>query len=297
MKTKTIFPFLPIPYEKAVKFSSMFRPVSRKFLSLNKKVRKDLSQADIEIEPVNYIAVSILSSIILSLIVFLPLLLFGTTVKPISEMFPLAVLFSVIFGMANFMYSLVYPKLLIKTKTQLLERDLVFALRYILLKIKSGVPLYDAMVSVAEGNYGEVSKEFKVTIKQISGGVEEVKAIEDMALRSPSQFFRRTVWQIANNLRTGSDIADVLEDITSTLSKEQKIMVRKYGSELNPLILMYMMFTIIIPSLSVVVVVIMSSFAGIKVPVFTFYLLPVFVLFLQVMFLSAIKARRPLISL
>ncbi|HDQ59683.1 MAG TPA: type II secretion system F family protein [Candidatus Woesearchaeota archaeon] len=296
MKKKAVFPFLPIPFERAVKLAAPFKPMARNFAKRNLKFKKELLQAEIKVKAEDYLAVSVLSSFIVGLIVFVVVLLmglYGAFKNPV----PIALLLGVLLGSANQIYSMVYPKILIKTKVQMIERDLLFALRYILLRIRSGVPLYDAMVSVASGGYGEVSNEFNITIKEISSGAEEVNAIESMALRSPSAFFRRTVWQIANNIRAGSDIADVLDTITATLAREHTIMVRKYGSELNPLILMYMMFTIIIPSLGTVVIVIMSSFAGVAVPTSLFYIIPVVILFLQIMFLSAIKARRPLVSI
>jgi NAD(P)-dependent dehydrogenase (short-subunit alcohol dehydrogenase family) len=42
-------------------------------------------------------------------------------------------------------------------------------------------------------------------VKEIATGTEEVVALENMALRAPSTFFRRTIWQITNNIRAGSD--------------------------------------------------------------------------------------------
>ncbi|MCD6371255.1 MAG: type II secretion system F family protein [Candidatus Aenigmarchaeota archaeon] len=292
-----VFPFLPVPWGVAVRLSKPFNFYARVFVKTNKGFKKKLLQADINIDPITYISVSVFSSLFLAFSVFISISAIAFLFKPTVGIFLSAFLFGLLIGAANFSYSILFPEFLIKMKIRLIEKDLIFALRYMLLRIKSGIPLYDAMVSIAEGGYGEVSREFKKTIKEISSGKEIVKALEDMALRSPSVFFRRTIWQIANNMRAGTDIADILETITSTLSREHAILIRKYGSELNPLLLMYMMFTIVIPSLSVAVIVIMSSLAGMAVPIYVFYIIPIIVFVLQIMFISIMKSRRPMISI
>ena len=134
-------------------------------------------------------------------------------------------------------------------------------------------------------------------MKEISSGVNELKALEDMAIRNPSEFFRRTIWQIANNMRSGADISDILESLSQNLVEEHKILVRKYGSELNPIILFYMMFSVVIPSLSITVLVVMSSFSGVKVPIILFYVIPIAVFVMQIFFISVIKNRKPLLTI
>jgi flagellar protein FlaJ len=215
----------------------------------------------------------------------------------LSDSIVASILSAILLFFADFFYQLFYPNIIARSRVRLLDKDLLFALRYILIKIKSGVPLYDAMVGIAEGDYSEVSKEFKKTVKEIATGTEDTVALENMALRNPSPFFRRTIWQITSNLRAGADITSVLESITSTITKEQKILIRRYGSELNPLILMYMMFSVIIPSLGITVVVVMSSFSGLKIPIYIFYLVPAYVFLTQIIFMRLIKAKKPMLSI
>jgi hypothetical protein len=57
------------------------------------------------------------------------------------------------------------------------------------------------------------------------------------------------------------------------------------------------MFCIIIPSLGVTVMIVMSSLSGLAVPIFVFYLVPVAVFIMNVIFTRIIKDKKPMISL
>ena len=73
----------------------------------------------------------------------------------------MTIIFSMAMAGMAFFYYMIHPKLLIKRKSRLLEKDLLFALKYMLVRVRSGISLYDAMVGVAQGSYGEVSRDFQ----------------------------------------------------------------------------------------------------------------------------------------
>ncbi|MBI4174844.1 MAG: type II secretion system F family protein [Candidatus Aenigmarchaeota archaeon] len=174
-----------------------------------------------------------------------------------------------------------------------LERNLIYAVRHIYVQVTSGVPIFDAMLSVSEANYGTISKEFKIAVRNVNTGQPIEKALDDLALRNPSQYFRRTLWQISNGIKSGSDIGNILRNITDYISSEQKILIKLYGSQLNPLTLLYMMAGIVIPSLGITFLVVLSSFSGIPVTETMFWIILAFLLVFQFMFLGMIKSKRP----
>ena len=81
------------------------------------------------------------------------------------------------------------------------------------------------------------------------------------------------------------------------MTNEQKVLIRKYGSQLNPLAMMYMMIDVIIPSLGITFLIIFSSFSGIPVSETMFWLILVSVAFFQFSFIGIIKSRRPSVEL
>jgi len=290
-------PFFILPNNLGFKLALPFEGIIFNLAKKGTKLKNSLEAIDSDLKIEQYLSLSIVNALFLALIFGVLIFLGSTFVAPLSRAISISILLSILIFFIFYFYYLSFPKSLMKRKIRFLESELLFALRYILIKVKSGISLFDALVGVSEGDYGEVSKEFRITVKEISTGIPDIVALENMALRNPSSLFRRTIWQIANNLRSGADISQVLESITSDLVKEQKIMIRRYGSELNPIILMYLMFSIIVPSLGTTVLIIMSSFSGIQVPIYFFYLIPVGVLLLQLFFMKLIKDRKPFLSI
>ncbi len=223
--------------------------------------------------------------------------LFAVVIGLNEKTFSILLLVIAIIPAFQFQMSLLQPKLAVIKKVKALDKDMLFALRHLLIKVRSGITLFDSMKDIAKGSYGQVSKEFdKITI-QITAGKNEVEALEGAAYRNPSPFFRRAVWQIASSMRAGADIGSTLKNIVRNLSEEQRILIRKYGAELNPFSLMYMMVTVIMPTLGIALLIVLSSFTGLPIGPEVFIGIYVVLLIFQYMFMGMIKTRRPAIGI
>lgn len=185
-----------------------------------------------------------------------------------------------------------YPKFVALRRIKKLDKDLLDSLQHILIEIKSGVPLFNSFIGITEG-YGEVSDEFKIVVKEINAGIPEIKALERASLRNPSLHFRRSLWQITNAMKAGSDVASALESIVDTLTQEQIIGIRRYGQELSPFTLMYMLIAVIMPTLGITFLIILSSFAGITFPDTMFPLILLVLGIFQYFYMGIIKTKRP----
>ncbi|MBN2250896.1 MAG: type II secretion system F family protein [Candidatus Altiarchaeota archaeon] len=198
-------------------------------------------------------------------------------------------------GVLMYIQLVSYPKSIVSKRVRDLERNLLFALRTILVQIRSGVPIFDSFVSIAGGKYGQISDEFRIVIEKSRSGKPVLETLEELALRNPSLYFRRAIWQLVNAIRSGSDIGENLECVIDALSKEQLVQIREYKSILNPLAMMYMMIAVIIPSLGVTVMIIISNFPGMGSlgGERTFWMLLGGVVFMQFLFMNMIKSKRP----
>jgi pilus assembly protein TadC len=194
-----------------------------------------------------------------------------------------------------FLYLVLYPKSIVNNRVKMIERNLLFALRTLLIQIRSGVPIFNAMASVAMGNYGAIAEEFKIVVEKVNAGRPVVEVLEEMAVRNPSLYFRRALWQLVNSLKSGSDVGKNLEDVIKSLSKEQLVEIGRYKSMLNPLSMMYMMIAVIAPSLGITLLIILSFFPGMEklANENVFWLLMGGIVFMQFIFLGLIKSRRP----
>jgi flagellar protein FlaJ len=126
-----------------------------------------------------------------------------------------------------------YPDILSAKKADMIDKDLVFALKDLSLQISAGVNLYESLVNISRSDYGNTSHEFKKVVRDINSGISMPEAIERMALRNRSEYLKRTSWQIVNTLKSGSNIKKTLKRIISDLSAEQRDRIRNYSRELN----------------------------------------------------------------
>jgi flagellar protein FlaJ len=202
---------------------------------------------------------------------------------------------SLVFSIFIFFVQINYPKLFTLNKSRNIERNLISSLQDILVQLNSGIPLFKIMMNISESDYGEVSQEFKKITKEINSGVSQIEAIENNIKNSPSNYFKRVLWQISNGMRAGSDMSTVINEEIKNLGKEQAIQIQNYGSRLNPMIMFYMIIAVILPALGMTFLVIISSMIGIQETMIKafFIIAMIFIIFIQIMFLGIIKFRRP----
>lgn len=233
--------------------------------------------------------ISMVSSILLSIILAL-ILSIGT-----GEFLTYVPIIGTAAGILMYIQLAMYPKLIVNRRVENMEKNLLFALRTILVQIRSGVPIFDAFVSIATGKYGHISDEFRRVIEKSRAGVPIVDVLEELAVRNPSIYFRRAIWQLLNAIKSGSDVGENLASIIESISKEQLIQIETYKSILNPLAMMYMMIAVIIPSLGITVMIIISTFPGMDMlgDESIFWMLLVGVVLMQFIFMNIIKSKRP----
>ena len=284
--------FLPIPLEQAKKVSKVFYPLGRKLSKLFPTLNAQLDRCEIKADAGEYLSIACFVGLFWFFLTFSLLLIISKTLSAtLSLSTHLALSFLVSFVVM--FYFIMYPNVLVAKKVREIEKNLLFALRHLQIQIKSGVTLFDSLVSVANADYGLVSEEFKKAIKKISTGTPEIESLEELAVKNPSLYFRRAIWQITNSIRAGSDLGDTLSAMVSSLSNEQRIAIRKYGSQLNPLAMMYMMTAVIIPNLAITFLLILSSFTGFGITEQIFWLILFGIAIFQFSFIGIIKNRRP----
>jgi flagellar protein FlaJ len=288
-------PFVPLPLEKVSKISRVFLWLASRLVKLNPFLAQSLVEAGIEYKDREYMSIAIFSSVFWFFLIFPLFVILGIIVR--QDLLSLAVIFSFLVSGISLFYVMFYPSLIVTKKNRDIEKNLLFAIRHLFIQVKSGVSLFDAMVSISKNNYGLISEEFDQCTKEIATGKEETLALEELAFKTPNIDFKKIIWQIVNSLKAGGDIGNTLNVMAQELSDEQKVKIRKYGSQLSPMALMYLMSTAILPTLGITFLIIFSTFSGIQVPDVMFYLILVIVTVFQFMFIGIIKSRRPSVEI
>ncbi|MFH1391216.1 MAG: type II secretion system F family protein [Candidatus Diapherotrites archaeon] len=285
-------PFSPLPSKIILGLANHFRGVGSTISQMFPFLKTELQQAEIDFSKETYGAIIALMFVLYFAFGTLIAAVFVSRLAP-EHMLTVPLLLGFLFGSLIAVQLLFYPKIILKKKVRSIERNLVFALRTILVEIKSGVTLFDAINIVAEGDNGQVSIEFKKAVEKIETGKFQEIALEEMGENNPSLYFRRTIWQLVNGLKAGSDVSQIMQSLVDDLSKEKSNQVRKYGNSLKLLSLLYMMLGAIIPSLGLTFLIILSVFPQINIGEEVFWGMLVFIAIGQFMFLGIIKSSRP----
>lgn len=295
----TKIPFSLLPTKRLKKSSRYYLGIAGSIDRRLPSLSINLKQARAGIESKDYLAMCINALVIFfafALVFFL--ILFGITKQAMGLDIPFVLvsfLTAFILSFFVFIQQLNYPTLLKARRIKSLDGNLLHALRNIMVQVSAGVPLFNVFMIIANGNYGEISTEFSMAVKEISSGKAQADAIKDLTTNNPSIFFRRAMWQLANGMKSGSDVSNVLDEIVKTTSEEQLVQITTYGSQLNPIAMFYMLLTVIIPSLSVTFMIVLAALLSLSedFAIIIFGILYCLVFFMQIMFLGMIKAKRP----
>jgi flagellar protein FlaJ len=292
---KTV-PLTLVPPPLLKSLAPRFKGLARTLTPFFPELDLELKQAGMKFSSEEY-ASYVLLAVVFNALIFTSLFyfIFGLLLQPPNH--KLWVVSSAGITLFTLFLQTIYPRYMIQRRAKEIERTLLFSLRNLQVRLKSGIPLYKAMKGVGAQDFGLVSEEFKKTVNEIEGGIPQIEAIERMAFRNPSPHFQRVAWQIANGLKAGASIEKSIDSITKNLAKEQLIKIKNYGAKLNPLAMMYMMITVVIPSLGITFLLILSSFFGLGIGENIFYLIAFFLAVFQFMFMGIIKTNRPVIEL
>ncbi|MBM3309440.1 MAG: hypothetical protein FJY77_04220 [Candidatus Altiarchaeales archaeon] len=256
-------------------------------------IRLRLKQAYINEDPVSYIAKTVLySTVCFITLSFVIAYIFAASGSSKTYIGPVLALLASLF---MFYYYINTPKMVVAKRVKDIEKNLAFAIQSLYVQVSSGVPVFNAMSSIADGKYGKISEEFKITVNEVKSGKPVINAIEDMAMRNPSLFFQRVMWQIVNTMKTGGDLAGNLDDLVKLISREQVNAIKTYGGRLSPIAMAYMMVAVIVPSLGVTVLITLSSLPGIssKFGTNVFWGILILTIILQLQFAMIIRSMRP----
>jgi flagellar protein FlaJ len=260
------------------------------------ELKRDLAIAEMPFTPAQFVQIAFTQALMISIALTLVTLMAVQTLNfDLPLMVASVILSFLLLFLIAMQFTLYAPRVRIRARGRAIDQELVFAGRHLLIELRSGVALFDAMLGVSR-DYGEVSKEFNRIVEKITLGVPVAVAMHEVADHAPSAYFRRVVLQMANAMASGSDVADSLDVVLGQISQEQIIQLKAYGQKLNPLVMFYMLFGVIIPSLGVAFLIILLSFIGSGLSAYGVSLLAGIlglVTIIQFLFLSIVENSRP----
>ncbi len=269
--------------------AAIFRIIANKIPGLGLK----LKQAGLMEKPEDFARKTFFSSFYMTTGIMLLIFTILTKLNVLEKI--IIILFPAIF-IVMFVYMLKLPDVIILKKEREINREIVFAGRFLIIEIESGVPLYNAIANVSK-SYDAIGKHFKEIVDKVDVGTPLEDALTEAIDTTPSNHFRKLLWQILNSMKTGADISKSLSIVLDQITEEQVIEVREYGRKLNPIAMFYMILAVVMPSIGVIMLIILATFINFRLDIYLLLAIAFLIGFLQFMFYSIIKIQRPAVEI
>ena len=252
----------------------------------------DLRMARIEQMPASYLKNSLFISLLMSFSLGILILILA-----------IALDFTVIIPLAVFLFSFIItsyialakPAYLARETEHAVESEIVSAVRFLILELKTEQSLYSAIVNTSK-NFSLIGIYFDEIIDKVKMGKTLEESITEAAELCPSTHLRNIYWQLLNSLQTGADITEALHVQLGDIIESQNIKVQEYGRELNALSLFYMMVSIIIPTVGFTIITAVLTFVGFSITLGVLIGAWALLTIIQYFFLMLTAKRRPAVE-
>lgn len=268
---------------------ALFQEIASKYPTLKRK----LIIAHMEITPEQYVKQNVISTLIMTAIVTFGYFLFASGTELNLLTVPLV---AIIAGFLFFQLFMRTVDVKIHKLAKEIDKDVLFAGRFLLIKLNSGKPLMNAIID-ASNSYGVANRYFKEIVRDIELGTPLEEALEKASRYSPSNKMQRILFQISNALKIGVDVTNFLEAILDEIAEDQLLEIKNYGRKLSGITMFYMLFAIVIPSLGITMLIAVVSLIKIQIDFGLFMMFLFALIIIEFVFITIFKSIRPNVNI
>ena len=260
----------------------------KEYVRKHPEIKTKLKQARIDKSPDEYVKETIFTSIIFSLAIVIACYLFT---RGNISIYALTVIFIISYML---MFRLVIHRIdaRINKLGREIDREIIYSGRFLLIKLSAGRPLLNTIIDASK-SYGSGAKYFREIVKEIELGSSVEEALQRAIMYSPSEKLRKILFQINNALRVGIDVTKFLEATIEEIENEQLLEIKRYGKKLSSITLMYLLFGIVIPSLGLSLASVIGTLVGLEISTSFFAIMLLFIIIVQLIFISIFRSIRP----
>ncbi|MCA9486608.1 type II secretion system F family protein [Candidatus Woesearchaeota archaeon] len=166
-----------------------------------------------------------------------------------------------------------------------LEGDLLFVSEFFLVSLESGLPLGNSIqrLSTVKRPGGRFFYRLYADFKT---GKDLEQAITDAAGYSASDNLKILLKRLKDSLDVGVDLKEVLENFIDEMSEKKIIEIRAYSKRLNPIVMMYLLLGIVLPSLGVTFFILGASMLNVTSGFLQLILLGIFLFMLLFQYMA-----------
>ena len=271
--------------------TKMYRTFARLYPSKWRKVLSELLvYADIQIEPDRFLGFVLSFSFLLSLAIGFN---FGVLFK--VKFLPLFLISFAVIELGVYFWLLITAD----SKGKFIENILPDALQLMASNLRAGFTTDRALLLSARPEFGPLKDEINLVGKEITVGKPIGEALEGITRRVRSQKLARTIELIVSGIKSGGELASLLDETSSDLRRQQ-LVDKKIRSSVN----MYVIFIFIAAGVaspllfglsSYLVEVLTQSFSSVQVPEVANFNMPLN--FSQISISTAFVIKYALVSL
>ncbi|ASA78465.1 type II secretion system F family protein [Thermococcus sp. 5-4] len=152
----------------------------------------------------------------------------------------------------GFMYMRYYPRMVWKRRVVEVERAMPYALRHMASLLSAGVGISEALLSVARADYGVISEEFELILRDMRTGSSFEDALTKFDEKMGSENVSRVVKQILRAIKFGGNLSEILYKLAEDFAFEYRMKLIEYVQRVNGIAFIYMFMTIVMPTMFVV---------------------------------------------
>ncbi|NJE04293.1 type II secretion system F family protein [Thermococcus sp. MV11] len=222
-----------------------FRGPIESLTSSFKGLDQDLYRANILTPPDRYVALMLAVSVFAGIFGFLFAYLLYMPVET-------SALVGFLGFVGGFFYMRHYPKMVWKRRVAEVERAMPYALRHMASLLSAGVGITEAILSVARADYGAISEEFELMLRDMRTGSSFEDALMKFDEKMGSENVSRVVKQILRAVKFGGNLSEVLYKLAEDFAFEYRMKLVEYVQKVNGIAFIYMFLTIVMPTMFVV---------------------------------------------
>jgi len=152
----------------------------------------------------------------------------------------------------GFMYMRYYPRMVWKRRVVEVERAMPYALRHMASLLSAGVGISEALLSVARADYGVISEEFELILRDMRTGSSFEDALTKFDEKMGSENVSRVVKQMLRAIKFGGNLSEILYKLAEDFAFEYRMKLIEYVQRVNGIAFIYMFITIVMPTMFVV---------------------------------------------
>ena len=293
MQIKRI-PLMLLPVSSGRTLGVRFRGLGNRIVAFYPSIRYDLRDVGVELSAEQFGTITLFSALGWAVIfTVLSAILIGISSSPLPVKILVPFLAFIVSLLLFLVLHLAYPRMLADNIAKQEDRELIFVMRDVLIQISSGIPLFTVIENVGDTDYNYIGPEFREVAARVRGGAPLLDELEAMAIRTRSEYLKKTTWQLVTAIRSGANLTATLKSVVSNLVEYQFSLSRSFNAELNFIILIYLMAAAVLPTIGTTVLVIFSVFGLLGVSPELFIGVVALSFIGQIAIIGYVRSKRP----